>query len=180
MLHGWCFNTFAYICRVGSLLQVQMTDTLPVFSTMEPSSSDKVLEHMGTVCLAVAKFLNQRATLWGMLWSLKSSWMGMKELRNPHDIAFSLYISPKFSTSNLMLLSRDIPFESNNWFPSESIIDIHGNLKGTTWWWPLSAAVVTWTVPRRSLWLGAKHDMYPTGNEYLQKCILFGWQLEVV
>lgn len=49
-----------------------MTDTLPVFSTMEPSSSDKVLEHMGTVCLAVAKFLNQRATLWGMLWSLKS------------------------------------------------------------------------------------------------------------
>ena len=117
----------------------------------------------------------------------KVSQMGMKELRNPHDIAFqhcsfgvSLYISPKFSTSNLMLLSRDIPFKSNNWFPSESIIDIHGNLKGTTWWWPLSAAVVTWTVPRRSLWLGAKHGMYPTGNEYLQKCILFAWQLEVV
>lgn len=56
-----------------------------------------------------------------------------------------------------MLLSRDIPFESSNLFPSESIIDIHSNGKGTTWWWPLSAAVVTWTVPRRSLWLGAKH-----------------------
>jgi len=121
-----------------------------------------------------------------LLWNIGPTKL-QKELRNPHDIAFqhcsfgvSLYISPKFSTSNLMLLSRDIPFKSNNWFPSESIIDIHGNLKGTTWWWPLSAAVVTWTVPRRSLRLGAKHGMYPTGNEYLQKCILFAWQLEVV